>query len=158
MKKLIIVLAVIASLSLVGFYTGVLPGATNFDRLVLGEDNFGEDPNTTADITGQNDEYLSNYTNGEWNIGSAALNVGVLVAGIDSFTTTAVVDTLALSGVAPGNIFVFTEYTPAHSTAIDTVFFSYICKTDTVIVSRTTPKISGAAYKSAGIYSYVRLK
>ncbi len=31
-------------------------GASNFDRLVLGTGNFGTDPNSTADITLQNDE------------------------------------------------------------------------------------------------------
>lgn len=57
----------------VGYMAGVNLGATNFGRIVLGDDNIGEDPNPTADITGQNDEYISNYTNGTWNMGDANL-------------------------------------------------------------------------------------
>lgn len=156
MKLLKIVIVVVALLGL-GFATGMLPGATNFDRLVLGSGNYGEDPNTTADITGQNDEYLSNYVNGEWSIGSAALNVGAAVAGIDSFTTTDAIDTIAISGVAAGDIFVFTEWVPNYSTALDTSVYSYQTKTDTVFVYRTGVR-SGSTLKSGGQYSYIRLK
>jgi hypothetical protein len=84
MKKLLIIL-VLGALG-VGFIMG--GGASNFDRLVLGEANFGEDPNTTADITGQNDEYISNYVNGQWNFGAANLvTTGTINTGALTTTT-----------------------------------------------------------------------
>ena len=49
-------------------------GVTNFDRLVLGSGNFGTDPNSTADITFQNDEYISNATDGTLDFGAATLS------------------------------------------------------------------------------------
>jgi len=60
---------VVLALLLVGFALG--SGATNFDRLVLGSGNYGTDPNSTADITFQNDEYIDNSTNGVLDVGSA---------------------------------------------------------------------------------------
>lgn len=39
--------------------------ATHFDRLVLGSSNYGTDPNPTADVTFQYDEYISNATDGQ---------------------------------------------------------------------------------------------
>lgn len=56
MKRYIIMAVLIA----VVVWAFTPPGATNFDRIVLGEGNFGSDPNATADITLQNDEYISN--------------------------------------------------------------------------------------------------
>lgn len=47
--------------------------ASNFARIVLGTANYGTDPNTTADITFQNDEYISNATDGTLDFGSANL-------------------------------------------------------------------------------------
>ena len=81
-------------LALVGFS---YYGATNFDRIVLGSGNFGEDPNTTADITGQNDEYISNYSNGTWDFGSATLSTSGTISSATSTPTTLTV----------GNIFSF---------------------------------------------------
>lgn len=56
---------------------------TNFDRLVLGSGNYGSDPNPTADITFQNDEYISNSTDGTISFGAANLNS----TGTSTFTT-----------------------------------------------------------------------
>ena len=65
-----------------GFLTGLLlfvffvliyAGATNFDRIVLGSGNYGTDPNSTADLTFQNDEYITNATDGVLDAGSANL-------------------------------------------------------------------------------------
>lgn len=39
-------------------------GATNFDRIVTGSNNYGTDPNSSADITLSNDEYIDNATDG----------------------------------------------------------------------------------------------
>jgi len=76
------------------------------------------------------------------------------IAGIDSFYTTSAVDTIPISGVEAGDIFVFAEYTPDYDPDIDTVTYSYQSKEDTVFVSRS----GGSAYKSNGKYSYMRLK
>lgn len=46
---------------------------THYDRLVLGTGNFGTDPNTTADITMQYDEYITNATDGTLGFGAADL-------------------------------------------------------------------------------------
>lgn len=73
-------------------------GATNFDRLVLGSGNYGEDPNSTADITFQNDEYITNSVDGTLDIGSANLTTTGTV------TTTG---TLAPTTVTLGNLFSF---------------------------------------------------
>lgn len=51
----------------------VQAAASHLDRLVLGSGNYGTDPNTTADITLQNDEYITNATNGTVGFGSADL-------------------------------------------------------------------------------------
>lgn len=47
--------------------------ATHFDRIVLGTDNFGTDPNPTADLTFQYDEYITNATDGTVGFGAANL-------------------------------------------------------------------------------------
>jgi len=66
----------------------VLAASTNFDRLVLGSGNYGEDPNPTADITLQNDEYISNYIDGTIDFGAAnLLTTGTLGAGAATLTS-----------------------------------------------------------------------
>lgn len=60
----------------IGLSVGVilaLAAATNLDRLVLGSDNYGTDPNPTADITLQYDEYITNATDGTIDFGAADL-------------------------------------------------------------------------------------
>ena len=65
----------------------VQAAASHMDRLVLGSGNYGTDPNTTADITGQNDEYWSNATDGRWDAGAANLvTTGTLAAGATTIT------------------------------------------------------------------------
>ena len=83
----------------------VAAGVTNFDRLVLGSGNYGTDPNSTADITFQNDEYISNSTDGELNFGASTLNFDATVVGTDAFTTTGTVDTVTISGAAATDIY-----------------------------------------------------
>ncbi len=75
-------------------------GATNFDRLVLGEGNYGEDPNITADITGQNDEYWTNVTNGRWDAGSADIYTSgsISIAGITMTGALATVTNITMTG------------------------------------------------------------
>jgi len=113
MKKTIIAIF-ISSIFLVGWIVG--GGASNFDRLVLGEANFGTDPNPTADITGVNDEYISNYSNGQWDFGAAnlvstgTLNVGALttttfIKGRD--TLNGAVDSLKISTIASTDYLVY---------------------------------------------------
>lgn len=75
-----------------GFLTGLIvfalfviiyAGATNYDRLVLGSGNYGTDPNTTADITLQNDEYISNSSDGQISFGAAnLLTTGTIGGGV----------------------------------------------------------------------------
>lgn len=91
----------------------VLAGATNLDRIVLGSANYGADPNTTADITMQNDEYISNATDGEVEI-SGTLNLSATVYGENVFTTTAETDTVTISGAAATDTYIITgEFTSA---------------------------------------------
>lgn len=85
MRKLIAGLILGATLTFI-----IGSGATNFSRLVLGDSNFGSDPNTTADITLQNDEYISNYVNGRIDFGAAnLLTTGTLGAGASTVTSLA---------------------------------------------------------------------
>lgn len=77
---------VIEKMGVVGFFfilfLLVYAGATNFDRIVLGSGNYGSDPNSTADITLQNDEYISNSSDGTISFGSAILSTsGALSSG-----------------------------------------------------------------------------
>lgn len=98
-KRNKIILLLILPILVFGFIWGT-SGATNFDRLVLGEANYGEDPNTTADITGQNDEYWSNYTNGRWDAGSADIyTTGSLnIAGITMTGAIATITNITMTG------------------------------------------------------------
>ncbi len=79
------------------FFVIVFAAATNYDRLVLGSGNYGTDPNPTADITLQNDEYITNSTDGQISFGAAnLLTTGTLGAGattISSLTLGAVSNT-----------------------------------------------------------------
>jgi len=70
-NKILISFLLCAVLFIFGWALGSKTGASNFDRLVLGTANYGTDPNTTADITFQNGGYISNYTNGSIDFGSA---------------------------------------------------------------------------------------
>jgi len=77
----------IAGLVLFVLFIVVYAGASNFDRLVLGSGNYGTDPNTTADITFQNDEYISNVVDGTLNFGAANLTTtGSITGGATSLT------------------------------------------------------------------------
>lgn len=113
-KKLFIGLMVILCALIV--YALSPPGATNFDRIVLGSGNYGEDPNTTADITFQNDEYITNSTDGTLDFGAANLTTTGAISNVGAITIdtadVGVVDellfalhTVAAGDSALGNIF-----------------------------------------------------
>ena len=148
MKKLILVAFVAVALGV--FSAFVLPGVTNFDRLVLGSGNYGSDPNSTADITLQNDEYISNATDGVLELNAQTLNVNATVAGTDVFTTTAAADTVVVSGTLNTDIFVVSG---VFTSAIDQQdILRVTAKTDTLIVSRM------ASGESALKYNWIRLR
>lgn len=132
------------------FSAFVLPGVTNFDRLVLGSGNYGSDPNSTADITLQNDEYISNATDGVLELNAQTLNVNATVAGTNVFTTTAAADTVVVSGTLNTDIFVVSG---VFTSAIDQQdILQVTAKTDTLIVSRM------ASGESALKYNWIRLR
>jgi hypothetical protein len=95
---------------------------------------------------------------GATTITNALTVTGGLVAGVDSFLTTSLVDTIQILGVTTTSIFTFANKTFDYSTAIDTVTYSYRLKTDTLIVTRVKTPISGGTVKSGGQYSYIRIK
>jgi hypothetical protein len=136
-------------------------GATNFDRLVLGEGNFGEDPNTTADITGANDEYISNVSNGSWNFGAADLTTtGVLTAGsvtlgatggdTNSFQKTPdtnrekFYDTTTITGVTTSSVFIVSPKKAGVPVAGDLLAWHVI--TGKLVVSRADTTTSEPDY------------
>jgi len=97
-KNIIIFALVVFSIGAMGFVFTDLQ--TNFERLVLGSANYGQDPNPTADITGQNDEQISNYTNGRWDFGAAnILTTGTVGGGAGTFTALNTFDSLQVKGV-----------------------------------------------------------
>lgn len=145
-KILISILAVTSILF--GF---VLAGATNFDRLVLGSGNYGTDPNTTADITLQNDEYISNVTDGTLLLSAATLDVNGTVAGTNVFTTTAAADTVVIAGTLSTDIFIVSGVRTSGTVDQQDVLQAY-AKTDTLIVIRL------ASGESALKYNWVRLR
>lgn len=141
--------------------------ASNFTRIVLGDSNFGSDPNTTADITGQNDEYISNYTDGSWDIGSAnivttgALDLSATTSKRDSFTTTAVKDTVVLTGLTSSYRLHVTQVTTLASATPDTgsqAYYAYFLNTDSAVVGRIVKNSTGSTLKSAGIYDILVVK
>jgi len=71
------------AISLLMFFGFALSGATNFDHLVLGTGNYGTDPNPTADVTLQNDEYITNSVDGTIDFGAADL----ATSGTATFTS-----------------------------------------------------------------------
>lgn len=90
---------------------------------------------------------------------SATVKLGNRMAGIDSFATTQVIDTLAISGITTTDVFQFTNVTFDYSTAIDSVVYSYKTKTDTCFVYRVKlPYAGGSAVKTAGQYAWVRYR
>lgn len=145
LRSKIAFIAVIAFILLgAGYY-----GATNFDRLVLGVNNFGEDPNTTADITLQNDEYISNATDGDVTIGG---NLDLLSTsiGIDTFATTGTSDTVTISGAATTDIYFVTGRLTAGVDQQDVLQWQAL--SGKLVVHRLASGESGL------IYSWVRLK
>lgn len=90
--------------------------------------------------------------------GMSALYVPSSIAGIDSFWLELTTDTINIAGVAPGDVFTFSEYCPDYDAAIDTVTFSYKCESGRVLVTRATAgDVSAPSYKSVGKYAYIRM-
>lgn len=154
MKRIILII-VLFSITLLGFRSYY--GATNFDRLVLGEANFGEDPNTTADITGQNDEYISNYTNGSWDFGSASLTTtgsvtGSLAGDTNSFQKTSIAagnneklyDTVTISGVTTSSVFLVSIKKAGLPVAANLLAWHVI--SGKLVVSRADTTTAGQTY------------
>lgn len=148
MKTKLLIILIGFTTILFGF---VLAGATNFDRLVLGSGNYETDPNTTADITLQNDEYISNATDGVMELNAATLNVNGTVAGTNVFTTTAAADTVVISGTLSTDIFVVSGVYTSGTVDQQDVLQAY-AKTDTLIVIRL------ASGESALKYNWIRLR
>ena len=88
---------------------------------------------------------------------TSTIDVGSTVAGIDSFTTTAPTDTVAITGVAVGDFFTITEYCPTWDAVPDTSTFSYQALTNKLVVIRAPANPSGTL-KSAAKYVYDRKK
>ena len=147
MKKTLII-GVLLLIVTLGF---VMAGVTNFDRLVLGSSNYGTDPNTTADITFQNDEYISNATDGTLEINAATINVNATVAGSNVFATTATADTVVISGTLSTDYFLVTGVYTSGTVDQQDVLQAY-AKTDTLIVIRL------ASGESALKYNWLRLR
>ena len=88
-------------------------------------------------------------------VGSYFTVYGSTIAGIDSFTTTATEDTLAVTGAAAGDLVFIQPYYPAHSTVKDTGSSQYdaFAIAGKIVAGRgkLTPE---STLKSAGIYQY----
>lgn len=136
-------------------------GATNFDRIVLGESNFGEDPNSTADITGANDEYISNATNGTWDFGAAGLTTtgsiaGSLAGDTNSFQKTPdtnnekFYDTTTITGVTTSSVFIVSTKKAGLPVAGNQLAWHVI--TGKLVVSRADTTTAGQTY------SYLKIK
>ena len=100
------------------------------------------------------------YSGSAINIAAGKIKVaGLTIAAVDSFLTTATIDTVVVSGIATTDVFAITGKTFAYSTAVDSVTYSYRLNTDTLFVSRVhlTPIGGGGAVKSGGQYSFIRI-
>lgn len=158
-------------------------GASNFDRIVLGSGNYESDPYPTADIVLQNDEYITNYTDGTVGIVgntvvtgkvtasdsmrvhgplkiTGVLKVPATVAYADSFSTTAVGDTVNVAGLSTTDIPLVSPWCPAWSTQIDTAVYTAAISGDTAVaVTRSKSYKAGAtALKSGAHYVVVILR
>lgn len=80
-------------------------------------------------------------------------------AKIDSFTTTALLDTTVMTGAAAGDVIVVTSYTPLWSATPDTNMFysAYVLNTDSVVVKREKAAAANDA-KSGGQYMLIRIE
>jgi len=68
---------------------------------------------------------------------------------IDSFLTTATIDTVVMTGASVGDIIQITKYLPAYSTVADTNvdYYARVLNTDSVLAVRVL-EFAGADYKS----------
>ena len=111
MKNKIIGISIILALAFAGanFYKDIA-GAVNFDRIVLGTSNYDSDPNPTADVTMQNDEYITNVTDGLTEIVSPSVIVSSTVCGTDAFTTTSDTDHVDITGALSTDIYLVSGF------------------------------------------------
>ena len=88
-------------------------------------------------------------------VGSYLTVYGATIAGIDSFPTTAAADTLAVTGVAVGDLVFVQPHYPAHSAVKDTGSSQYdgFAISGSIVVGRGK-LTAGSTLKSAGIYLY----
>jgi len=152
MKKTIIIVSIFVFVLAVGF----IAGGTNFDRLILGEGNFGTDPNTTADITFQNDEYVSNSVDGTLDFGAAnitttgTLTTATFIKGRD--TLNGAVDSLKNAGILATDYIVYTVNWTS-GVVMDTVD-----AVNTVITAGKVTFTRADATNGALIYDYIITK
>jgi len=144
-NKLIVIGLIVTAIFGFSYY-----GATNFDRIVLGSANYSEDPNTTADITLQNDEYITNATDGVVSIVSPTLTLSSTVRGTDAFTTTATEDTVTISGATTADIYVVSGKYTAGVDQQDVLEWEAL--TGKLVVHRL------ASGESALGYSFIRIR
>ena len=87
MKKLMLIsLGLLQIVLLLSAFTFVVTTPTNVDRLVIGINNRGADPNPTKDITLQKGEVIDNSTDGTIDFGAANLSTtGTLSSGDVTF-------------------------------------------------------------------------
>lgn len=80
-------------------------------------------------------------------------------AKIDSFTTTALLDTTVMTGADVGDLILVTSYTPLYSATPDTNMFysAYVLNTDSVVVKREKASALADA-KSGGQYTVFRIE
>ena len=131
--------------------------------LSLGVNNYGTDPNPTADITGQNGQYISNYTNGSWDFGSAnitttgslliggaGITASSTIRGTHAFTGTSTEDTVIISGAASSDIYFVSSQYNTGVNANDKLEWQGL--TGKLVVHRS------ASGESGGKYSWFRVQ
>jgi hypothetical protein len=129
-------------------------GASNYDRLVLGVNNFGEDPSPTSDIVLQNDEVISNSTDGTVIIGGILSTT--LAGDTNSFQKTPdtnrekFYDTVTVTGATTTSVFIVSPRIASIPVAGDILSARGI--TDKMIVSRADTTTSVEPY------SYLRVR
>lgn len=89
---------------------------------------------------------------------NGSIDGNALVAGVDTFTTTAAVDTVVISGITANDIFTIQERLTSAADAIDTVLYVYRSTTDTLFVTRYAVAATSGTLKAGGKFAYIRIK
>jgi hypothetical protein len=97
--------------------------------------------------------------NGNTTLTGTIISATTSIAKIDSFLTTAVVDTTKMTGASVNDVFVVSQYTPAYSATLDTfcVYSARYFSGDSVIVKRAFSSALPHIVKSAGIFCIVKI-